>query len=218
MSISSAIHCLSASAFSAHPPVEPSKPQKKVTGNISNLTVCLNSMRRGNRHASEELLPLVYEDLRRHAVFGMTHERAQHTLQPTALVHEAWLRLSRSDGQRWDSRAHFFCAATMAMRRILIESARRKARLKRGANPVCVDACEVDVPSPTPEENVLLVDEALERLRLHDSEKARIVELKFFGGCTNLEVAETLGMSERSVERQWAYAKAWLFQSIRSAS
>lgn len=218
MSVSSASRCIPASQISARPKSGSSTGSDKSVGCLANLTLCLNSLRGADRRfASDELLPLVYEELRKHAVVGMSHERSQHTLQPTALVHEAWLRVSRSDGPRWDNRAHFFCAATRAMRRILIESARRKSRLKRGGNVVCVDTNDVDVSAPSPEEHVLLVDEALERLRLHDAEKARIVELKFFGGCTNLEVAQTIGISERSVERQWAYAKAWLFESVRSS-
>jgi RNA polymerase sigma factor (TIGR02999 family) len=183
---------------------------------MTEITLALEAIGRGNGHASDELLPLVYSELRRHAAKRMAQEAAGQTLQPTALVHEAWLRMFGDGGCRWQNRAHFFGAASEAMRRILIENARRKSRLKRGANPVRVDLDDVDVAATTPNEKILLIDEALERLRAQDPEKARVVVLKFFGGSTNQEVAESMGITERTVERHWAYAKAWLFQSIRT--
>jgi RNA polymerase sigma factor (TIGR02999 family) len=175
-------------------------------------------MSRGDSRASEELLPLVYDDLRRHAAVRMSHESAPQTLQPTALVHEAWLRVVGDGHRRWENRAHFFGAAAEAMRRILIESARRKSRLKRGGCQLRLDIDEVELAETTPEEKILLIDEAIERLQAQDPEKARVVVLKFFGGLTNQEVAASMGVTERTVERHWAYAKAWMFQSIRAQS
>lgn len=182
---------------------------------MSQLTQVLQAFGRGEA-ASEEVLPLVYDDLRRHAVVQMSYEAAGQTLQPTALLHEAWLRISRNGERKWQNRAHFFGAAAEAMRRILIETARRKSRLKRGGDQFRVDIDNIELAAASPDEKVLLIDEALEKLRVLDPEKAQVVVLKFYGGRTNQEVAESLGVTERTVERHWAYAKAWLFQSIRS--
>lgn len=182
---------------------------------MSEITQVLEAIGRGEGHASEELLPLVYAELRRHASVRMASEAPGHTLQPTALVHEAWLRLF--DGNRlWQNRAHFFGAAAEAMRRILIENARRKSRLKRGGNQLHLDIEQLELAATTPDEKVLLIDDALKRLEVQDAEKARVVTLKFFGGLTNQEAAESMGVTERTIERHWAYAKAWLFQSIRA--
>jgi RNA polymerase sigma factor (TIGR02999 family) len=182
---------------------------------MSEITQVLEAIGRGEGHASEELLPLVYAELRRHASVRMASEAPGHTLQPTALVHEAWLRLF--DGNRiWQNRAHFFGAAAEAMRRILIENARRKSRLKRGGNQLHLDIEQLELAATTADEKVLLIDDALKRLEAQDPEKARVVTLKFFGGLTNQEAAESLGVTERTIERHWAYAKAWLFQSIRA--
>lgn len=183
---------------------------------MSEITLLLQACGRGDQRASAELLPLVYDELRRHAAVRMANEPAGQTLQPTALVHEAWLRLSRDDAQVWQNRAHFFGAAAEAMRRILIENARRKSRLKRGGNQQRADIDELELADATPDEKILMIDEALERLQAEDPEKARVVLLKFFGGRTNHEVADMLGVTERTVERHWAYAKAWLFESIRT--
>jgi RNA polymerase sigma factor (TIGR02999 family) len=182
---------------------------------MSDVTQVLQAVGCGQAGAAEDLLPLVYHELRRLAAARMAQEAAGQTLQATALVHEAWLRLV-GDGERtWENRAHFFAAAAEAMRRILIENARRKSRLKRGGNLVRMNISEIDLAQSTPDEKVLMIEEALERLEVEDSEKARIVVMKFFGGLTNEEVAETLGITERTVERQWAFAKAWLFRSIQ---
>jgi RNA polymerase sigma factor (TIGR02999 family) len=183
---------------------------------MTDVTLMLEAVDRGEASASADLLPLVYNELRRHAAGRMAREAAGQTMQPTALVHEAWLRMIGNGDSRWQNRAHFFGAAVEAMRRILIENARRKARLKRGGNPVRVDLDLVELSETTPDEKVLLIDDALERLQQEDSEKAQVVVLKFFVGLTNQEVAENLGVTERTVERHWAYAKAWLFQSIRA--
>jgi RNA polymerase sigma factor (TIGR02999 family) len=182
------------------------------------ITRVLQAVGRGEAHASEELLPLVYQDLRRQAAVQMAREAAGQTLQPTALLHEAWLRVVGDGRRQWQNRAHFFGAAAEAMRRILIENARRKARLKRGGDQVRVDPEQIDLVATTPDEKVLLINDALERLQAQDPEKAQIVVLKFFGGRTNREVAESLAVTERTVERHWAYAKAWLFQNIRAQS
>jgi RNA polymerase sigma factor (TIGR02999 family) len=183
---------------------------------MTEITQVLQAMGRGESGASEKLLPLVYDELRRHAAVRMAREAAGQTLQPTALVHEAWLRIAGNGDRTWQNRAHFFGAAAEAMRRILIENARRKFRLKRGGNQVRLDIDQLELAATTPDEKVLLIDEALERLQAEDPEKARVVVLKFFGGYTNQEVAENLGVTERTVERHWAYAKAWLFQMIRA--
>lgn len=183
---------------------------------MSEVTQVLQSVGLDDPRASEEILPLVYDDLRRHAGAQMAREPAGQTLQPTALVHEAWLRMIGNGGQHWQNRAHFFGAAAEAMRRILIENARRKCRLKRGGQHERVHVDVVELAETTPEEKVLLIDEAIERLQAEDPERARVVVLKFFGGFTNQEVAASLAVTERTVERHWAFAKAWLFQSIRA--
>jgi len=183
---------------------------------MNDITLVLQAIRNGDGHAAEELLPLVYNELRKLAASRMANEAAGQTLQATALVHEAWLRLVHNNAQSWENRAHFFGAAAEAMRRILVENARRKSRLKRGAGQARLDIEGLDLEATTPDDKVLLMDEALELLKAEDPEKERIVVLKFFGGLTNHEVAENMGVTERTVERQWAYAKAWLFQKIRT--
>jgi RNA polymerase sigma factor (TIGR02999 family) len=183
---------------------------------MSDVTQMLQAVGRGEARAAEDLLPLVYEQLRRLAAARMAQEAAGQTLQATALVHEAWLRLVNDGERTWQNRAHFFGAASEAMRRILIENARRKSRLKRGgAGLVRVDLSEINVVESTPDDKILMMDEALEHLEAEDPERARIVVLKFFGGLTNQEVAESLGVTERTVERRWAFAKAWLFRRIK---
>jgi RNA polymerase sigma factor (TIGR02999 family) len=144
----------------------------------------------------------------------MAQEAAGHTLQPTALVHEAWLRLIESSSQTWENRGHFLGAAAEAMRRILIERARRKSRLKRGSGQVVLDIADFEIVAAVPDDKILLVDEALERLQQENPEIARVVVLKFFGGLTNQEAADIMGLTERTVRRHWTFAKAWLFQSI----
>jgi RNA polymerase sigma factor (TIGR02999 family) len=183
---------------------------------MSDITLMLKAVECGEATASEDLLPLVYDELRRLAAARMAHEAAGHTLQPTALVHEAWLRLV-GDGARpsWQSRAHFFGAAATAMRRILVDSARRKRRLKRGGGGVHLNIEDVDVAEPSADEDVLLIHEALTKLEQANPQQAKIVELKFFGGLTNEEVAENLGIGERTVYREWVCAKARLFRAIR---
>ena len=183
---------------------------------MSDVTLILQAVGRGEKQASEELLPAVYEELRRMAVARMAREAEGHTLQPTALVHEAWLRLVGTGERSWENRAHFFGAASEAMRRILVESARRKGRQKRGSRPERVLLDDLEIAGDAPSENILLIDEALKELEALDAERARVVVLKFFGGLKNEEVAENLGIGGRSVERHWAFAKVWLFKWIRT--
>jgi RNA polymerase sigma factor (TIGR02999 family) len=180
------------------------------------ITQTLQAISRDESGASEELLPLVYAELRRLAAARMALEAAGHTLQPTALVHEAWLRLVGNGERTWQNRSHFFGAAAEAMRRILIEAARRKSRLKHGGGQARFNIEDLELAETTPDDKVLLINEGLERLKAEDPELARLVVLKFFGGLTNQEVAASLDLSERTADRQWAYAKAWLFRYIRA--
>jgi len=173
---------------------------------MSGITLALAAVGRGERNATEELFPLVYEELRRMAAARMANEAAGHTLQPTALVHEAWLQLAGNGAQTWQNRGHFFAAAAEAMRRILITNARRKSAMKRGGGQIRVPLDELEILATTPDDHVLLIEEALQWLEAQDPDLARIVVLKFYGGLTNEEVA---------VKRQWAYAKARLFRWIR---
>jgi RNA polymerase sigma factor (TIGR02999 family) len=166
---------------------------------------------------SEESMSRIYQELRRIAAARMAAESAGQTLQATALVHEAWLRLFGSNAGRWQNRSHFFAAAALAMRRILIECARRKMSVKRGERVEHVGIDEMDIAQALPDERILLVDEALERLQKTDAELARVVVLKFFGGLTNVEVAEIMGVTERTVQNKWVFAKAWLVDNIREA-
>jgi RNA polymerase sigma factor (TIGR02999 family) len=165
--------------------------------------------------ASEELLPLVYQELRQLAGARLAREAAGQTLQATALVHEAWLRLFDGNPRVWQNRAHFFGAAAEAMRRILIERARRKMSLKRGSRPEHVNIADLDIAATLPDERILMIDEALARLQAKDAELARVVMLKFFGGLTNVEVGEMMGVTERTVQNKWNFAKAWLLADIR---
>ena len=179
------------------------------------ITQVLHAIGRNEEGAAEKLLPLVYADLRRLAGARMAHEIPGQTLQPTALVHEAWLRLVKDGDRTWQNRAHFFGAAAEAMRRILIERARHKSRLKHGGGQARLNIEDLELAETTPDDKILLVDEALARLKLEDPELERIVVLKFFGGLSNEEIAETLGLAKRTLDRQWAYARAWLFRQIQ---
>ena len=183
---------------------------------MNDITLLLQATGRKEDNAREELFKLVYDELRRMAAARMSRESAGQTLQPTALVHEAWLQLVGDGDRTWENRAHFFGAAADAMRRILIDISRRKSTLKRGSGMERLDIADLDLTQATPDDHVLLINEALENLEREDPDRARIVVLKFFGGLTNQEVAKTLGIGERSVERQWAAAKVRLFQWIRT--
>jgi RNA polymerase sigma factor (TIGR02999 family) len=182
---------------------------------MSEVTRILSSVSQGNDQAADELLPLVYEELRQLAARKMATEGAGHTLQPTALVHEAWLRLAGEEGQRWDGRGHFFAAAAESMRRILIERARRRQRVRHGGGQERVDVDEVQIAAPEDDDKLLQIHEALDRLAAEDKVKAEVVKLRFFAGLTDREVADLLGLSERTIERHWAYAKSWLFRAIQ---
>ena len=182
---------------------------------MSDVTRVIEAIQRGDPKAAEELLPLVYEELRRLAAFRMANEAAGNTLQPTALVHEAWLRLAGNENQKWDGRAHFFAAAAEAMRRILVESARKKKRLKHGGQLQRVDVDEVELPLPMPDEELLALDEALDRLATVDSRAAEVVKLCFFVGLTQEQAAKELGFSLATAERLWFFARAWFFREMR---
>ena len=183
---------------------------------MSDITQVLQAIGRGDGQAAEELLPLVYDELRKLAAARMAQEQPGQTLQATAIVHEAWLRLVSAGARSWQNRAHFFGAAAEAMRRILIENARRKSALKRGGGQLRVELEGLDLADTAPDDKILLIDEALQKLEAESPEKAKIVVLKFFGGLTNQQVAENLGVTERTVERQWAFAKAWLYEAIKA--
>jgi RNA polymerase sigma factor (TIGR02999 family) len=166
--------------------------------------------------AANELLPLVYAELRRLAVYKMANEAPGHTLQPTALVHEAYLRLAgASQSQEWEGRTHFFAAAAEAMRRILVDRAREKQALKRGGNLQRVGIDSVEVALPMPEDELLVVDEALDRLAMVDTRAADVVKLCFFVGLTQAEAARELGISVSTAERLWGFARAWLLRELK---
>jgi RNA polymerase sigma factor (TIGR02999 family) len=181
---------------------------------MSDVTHILNALEKGDPKAADELLPLVYGELRKLAAHKMAGESAYQTLQPTALVHEAWLRLVGSEEQTWQNRGHFFGAAAEAMRRILIENARRKRAIRHGGNQQRVDVEELEIAASTKEEELLAVNDALERFTAVDKQKAELVKLRYFVGMTNEEAAEILGISVPTAKRWWTYAKAWLFSQM----
>ena len=186
---------------------------------MSAVTVIINRAQQGDPRATEQLLPLVYEELRKLAAAKMANEAAGHTLQPTALVHEAWLRLTGDAGPvRFTNSGHFFGAAAEAMRRILIDSARRKDAQKRGARLQRVDLDDVDVAAKADDTTLLRMDEALEKLAREDPSAAELVKLRFFGGLTNEQAAATLGVSVRTAKRYWTFARAWLYDELRLSS
>jgi RNA polymerase sigma factor (TIGR02999 family) len=165
---------------------------------------------------SEDLLPLVYDELRSLANSRMRGEAHGQTLQATALVHEAWLRVSGKGGRTWNDRAHFFRVAALEMRRILVENARRKSCLKRGHEMTRINIEDIDLADTQPDDRILLIDEMLHRLEVEDPESARIITLKFFGGLTNEEVAEMEGVGIRTIERKWGFARTCLFNMMRN--
>ena len=183
---------------------------------MNDVTRILQCISNGDERAAEELLPIVYDELRRLASRQMAKEPSGHTLQPTALVHEAFLRLAGSMEQEWESRRHFFGAAAEAMRRILVDHARRKKRLRHGGGRRRVGLDDVDLPSPEPKEEVLQVNEALEHLAKEEPTVAELVTLRYFAGLTQGQTAELLGLARRTADRYWAYGKAWLHDWIQS--
>jgi len=182
---------------------------------MSEVTQILSAIDQGQPQAAHELLPLVYAELRRLAASKLSREQPGQTLQTTALVHEAWLRLVDGPERRWNSQRHFFLAAAEAMRRILVENARRKHSRKHGGHLGRVDVEQVDVACPMPAEDLLAVDEALDRLATINPRAADVVKLRFFAGLTETQAADQLGISFATLRRLWTFARAWLFQEIR---
>jgi RNA polymerase sigma factor (TIGR02999 family) len=189
---------------------------------VSDVIQILNAVERGDPHAAEQLLPLVYEELRKLAAAKLAHEKPGQTLDATALVHEAYVRLVGSESPpvatgklQFANRRHFFAAAAQAMRRILIERARRKRSRKRGGGQVRLKIDPHDLTAPERDEHLLALDEAVNKLAMTDAQAAELVQLRFFAGLPLAEVAEILGVSARSADRLWAYARAWLRQEMR---
>jgi RNA polymerase sigma factor (TIGR02999 family) len=189
---------------------------------MSDMTRILNAIEQGDPHAASQLLPLVYDELRRLADQKLAQEKPGQTLQPTALVHEAYLRLVASGNASeprehdWDGRGHFFAAAAESMRRILIENARRKHRLKRGGDRQRVDLEQVEAASDVPSEDLQALDEALDLLAAEDQPKAELVKLRYFAGLSVEEAARCLGISRATADRYWAYARAWLYDRLNA--
>src|SRR4051794_14355442 len=182
---------------------------------MSEVTQLLNAIQDGDPHAASQLLPLVYDELRRLAATKLAHETAGQTLQPTALVHEAYLRLVGADEEKhWDGRGHFFAACAEAMRRILIDNARRKQAEKRGGGRRRVPLEEV--PQLDSPDDLLALDEALTRFAAEEPAKAELVKLRFFAGLSTPQAASALGVSLATAERWWAYARTWLFGELRA--
>lgn len=180
-------------------------------------TRILHAISQGDRRAAEELLPLVYDELRQLAAHRLANEAPGQTLQPTALVHEAWIRLTKGDETvSFDNRGHFFAAAAEAIRRILIERARKRKALKRGGGQKVLDLESVNVAMETDDETLLIVDEALKKLECEQAAAAELVKLRFFAGMTNAEACLVLKISERTAKRYWTFARAWLFQEIQT--
>ena len=185
---------------------------------MSELPQILDAIAAGDPDAASQLLPLVYDELRKLAAQKLARETPGQTLQPTALVHEAYLRLVGEDEeQHWDSRGHFFAAAAEAMRRILVEIARQKASLKRGGDRDRVDVVDSLLASPEPREDLVALDAALTKLAETDKQAAELVQLRYFGGLPIREVAEILGIAPRTADRLWAFAKAWLHEEIEGS-
>jgi RNA polymerase sigma factor (TIGR02999 family) len=180
----------------------------------SEITRILQDWNGGNEAAKEQLLPFVYDELRRQARYLMSSERSNHTLQPTALVHEAFLRLSEQTGIEWRDRSHFYGFASRVMRQILVDHARLHATAKRGNHPIHFSLDDVQVPIEERAEAILILNEVLERLENFDEQQAKIVEMRFFGGMNNGEIAESLGISERTVGREWQAARLWLYREL----
>jgi len=182
---------------------------------MSDVTQILGALARGDSNVAEELLPLVYQELRQLAARKMANEAPGQTLQPTALVHEAWLRLVGSGPEHWNSRGHFFCAAAEAMRRILVERARKKGRVRHGGQLERVNLDHVSVAAQDSDDTILAVHEALEKLAGQSPQKAEVVKLRYFAGLEHAEIAAALGVSEPTVRRHWAYARSWLYAELK---
>jgi len=185
---------------------------------MSDLTQLLHAIDAGDPKAASQLLPLVYEVLRKLAAHRMAQEQPGQTLQPTALVHEAWLRLVGDANPRFDGRGHFFAAAAEAMRRILIDRAREKMSLKRGARAERVNLEDLEVAIAADDETLLALDDALGKLAKEDPDSAKFIQLRFFSGLTNDEAAGALGIPERTARRHWSFARAWLYRELQRDS
>jgi RNA polymerase sigma factor (TIGR02999 family) len=183
---------------------------------MNDITRILNAVERGDQRAIDQLLPAVYGELRRLAAFKLSHEQPGHTLQATALVHEAYLRLVGADTPNWQGHTHFFNAAAEAMRRILVDSARRRQSLKRGGDHQKVDLEDVEMTLDAESDDLIALDEALSQLAEEDPTKAKLVQLRYFAGLTTEQAAEALDISVSTAKRDWAYAKAWLYGRIRT--
>ena len=183
---------------------------------MEEITVILNDIEQGDEQAADRLLPLVYRELRKLAAAKMAREAGGQTLQPTALVHEAWLRLGGEEQPDWQNRAHFFASAAEAMRRILIERARRNRTQRHGGGLQRVDFNDSanEIAAPGSDAELLAVHESLDRLAVHDARKAELVKLRYFVGLTLEQAAEVLGVAVPTAKRDWAYARAWLFKEI----
>jgi RNA polymerase sigma factor (TIGR02999 family) len=182
---------------------------------MSNATVMLHAIEAGDAKAADQLLALVYDELRRLAAYKMSQEAPGQTLQPTALVHEAWLRLVSAEGRKFENRTHFFAAAAEAMRRILIDRARRRLTQRHGGQHERVELDESGLVAPAEDEQLLAVDEALEKLAREHPVQAQVVKLRYFAGMTNEETGQLLDLSVSTVKNYWAFARAWLFDEIR---
>ena len=181
----------------------------------SEITQILHEWNGGDAEAKERLLRFVYDELKRQARFLMSRERVDHTLQPTALVHEAFLKMGDANGIAWENRAHFFCVTSRLMRQILVDHARGHASDKRGNSPIHFSTDDIDIPVENRADSILAINEVLDRLAAIDERQARIVEMRFFGGMTNAEIAETLDIAERTVAREWQSARLWLFRELK---
>jgi RNA polymerase sigma factor (TIGR02999 family) len=185
---------------------------------MSDVTQLLNAIEAGEPKAADQLLPLVYEELRKLAAVRMANEKVGQTLQPTALVHEAWLKIAGNGGEQFANRRHFFKAAATAMQQILIDNARRKQRLKHGGNQAGEELHESRIAMTVPSEELLAVNDALAALALEDPQAAEVVQMRYFVGMTVPEIADALNLAPRTVDRHWAFARAWLKRTIRGSN
>jgi RNA polymerase sigma factor (TIGR02999 family) len=181
---------------------------------VSEITQALQDWNDGKDDAQERLLPHVYEELKRQARYLMSRERSNHTLQPTALVHEAFMRLSKQSGVDWQNRSHFFGISSRLMRQILVDHARTHSAAKRGSNPIHYSIDDIDIPVEQRAESIMAMNEALDHLEKIDEQQATVVEMRFFGGLSNAEIADALDISERTVLRELKVAKLWLYREL----
>jgi RNA polymerase sigma factor (TIGR02999 family) len=202
-------------AFRGHPLASCSSARYHLLLMNPDVTQLLNALEQGDPHAAEELLPLVYQELRKLAAQRMAQEQPGQTLQPTALVHEAYVRLVGQGDPGWQNRGHFFAAAAEAMRRILVENARRKRRVRHGGGRRRIDLDDVQLTAEAADDSLLALDVALERLAGEEPEAAAVVKLRYFAGLTIDQTAAALGISVRTANRHWAYAKGWLYQQLQ---